>query len=192
MKEHAIVSEWVSPKSRVLDLGCGDGSLLVHLKKQKEVTGYGLEISRDCILKCAAKGVSVIEQNFDEGLGNFATGSFDTVLLTDTLQVARQTDKLVAEMLRVGKQAVVSFNNFSHWQNRFYLGIRGQMPMSKHIPYAWYDTPNIHHCTVSDFDALCHQKGYKVLERKFEGVPFNAHLLANVCATKVMYLLTKK
>jgi methionine biosynthesis protein MetW len=149
----------------VLDLGCGDGELLAHLRDHKQVGGYGLEIDPEKIAKCIERGVNVIEQNLDEGLGNFADNSFDVVVMTQSLQALRYPDKVLAEMLRVGKTCIITFPNFGHWRCRWYLTTKGRMPVSDFLPYTWYNTPNIHFCTFEDFERLCHAQGAKVEER---------------------------
>jgi methionine biosynthesis protein MetW len=160
-----IIQNWITPQSRVLDLGCGDGSLLNYLKLKKNVNGIGLEIDADNIESCIEKGVNVIEQNIDEGLTNFQSNSFDTVLLTQTLQASSKPDLLVDEMLRIGEYGVITFPNFGNWKSRLSLASNGRMPVSKFMPHNWYDTPNIHFCTVKDFDALCREKNVTVLTR---------------------------
>ena len=160
-----IIASLIEPGSRVLDLGCGDGSLLHHLQSSKQVSGIGLEIDAANIAECLDKGVNVIEQNLDRGLANFQSGSFDTVLLAQTIQALHRPDQLLEEMLRIGKNGIVTFPNFGNWKSRLYLASRGRMPVSKFIPYEWYDTPNIHFCTVNDFDALCRERSFRVLER---------------------------
>jgi len=160
-----IIRHWIEPDSRVLDLGCGDGSLLQYLKETKDIFDIGLEIDPGNINQCLNKGVNVIEQNIDEGLGNFQTDSFDTVLLTQTLQALSNPDLLIDEMLRIGKNGIVTFPNFGNWKSRLYLTSKGRMPVSKFMPYQWYNTPNIHFCTVKDFDALCREKNITVLTR---------------------------
>jgi len=160
-----IIQNWITPKSRVLDLGCGDGSLLNYLRLKKNVNGIGLEIDADNIESCIEKGVNVIEQNIDEGLTNFQSNSFDTVLLTQTLQASSKPDLLVDEMLRIGEYGVITFPNFGNWKSRLSLASNGRMPVSKFMPHNWYDTPNIHFCTVKDFDALCMEKNVTVLTR---------------------------
>jgi len=160
-----IIQQWIAPHSRVLDLGCGDGSLLHFLKTSKQVRGTGLEIDRENIDRCLENGVNVIEQNLDKGLTNFLSNSFDTVLLTQTLQALHSPDSLVEEMLRIGKNGIITFPNFGNWKSRLYLSSRGRMPVSKFIPHQWYNTPNIHFCTVKDFDALCAEKNIRVLTR---------------------------
>lgn len=160
-----IIARLIEPGSRVLDLGCGDGSLLHHLQVTKNVTGIGLEIDADNIGACLDKGVNVIEQNLDRGLGNFQSNSFDTVLLAQTIQALNRPDELLEEMLRIGRYGIVTFPNFGNWKSRVYIASRGRMPVSKFMPYQWYDTPNIHFCTVKDFDVLCRERHFRVLAR---------------------------
>ncbi|HTR00123.1 MAG TPA: methionine biosynthesis protein MetW [Candidatus Acidoferrum sp.] len=160
-----IIQDWIAPGSRVLDLGCGDGSFLAHLKATRNVSELGMEIDADNILRCLRAGVNVIEQNMDKGLKNFETGSFDTVLLAHTLQALHRPDEIVDEMLRVGKNCILTFPNFAYWRHRLSLLTGGRMPKSPQLPYEWYDTPNLHHCTISDFDELCRTRNIKVLHR---------------------------
>jgi methionine biosynthesis protein MetW len=160
-----IIEKLIAPGSRVLDLGCGDGSLLHYLQTEKQVTGIGLEIDPDNIESCIDKGVDVIEQNLDQGLRNFQSGSFDTVLLAQTLQALSKPEQLLDDMMRIGNNGIVTFPNFGNWKSRAYLASRGRMPVSKFMPYEWYDTPNIHFCTVRDFDDLCRLKNVRVLKR---------------------------
>jgi methionine biosynthesis protein MetW len=164
--DHSIIYDWIQPESRVLDLGCGDGSLLKMLADQKGVRGYGVEISSEGIQACVEKGVNVIEQNLDEGLGNFDDDSFDTVIMSQTIQTMNYPDRVVAEMLRVGREGVVAFPNFGHWKARLHLAIRGRMPVSDLMPYEWYNTPNIHFCTFRDFEVLCADMNLNILERR--------------------------
>lgn len=160
-----IIADLVKPGARVLDLGCGTGDLLAHLQASKEVNGYGLEIDPDNITVCLAKGVNVLEQNLDEGLTNFLDDSFDMVVMTETLQSVRQPHTMLKEMLRIGRECVVTFPNFGHWRCRLQLSARGRMPIAKHLPHTWYDTPNIHLCTFNDFEALCRLLGFEIIER---------------------------
>lgn len=160
-----LAERWIKPQSRVLDLGCGDGELLAHLRDNFEVKGYGLEIDEEKINDCVARGVNVIQQNLNKGLSNFGDNSFDSVIMTQALQAIEKPDQLLNDMLRVGKQAIITFPNFAHWKTRSYLFFKGQMPVSEALPYSWYDTPNIHLCTFRDFEALCQQLDIKILNR---------------------------
>lgn len=160
----ALICDWIAPGSRILDLGCGDGQLLSHLAKTRGVSGYGLEIDPDNVAQCVTAGVNVIQADVDEGLAEFATGSFDYVVMTQALQALVRPDLALAEMLRVGREAIVTFPNFGHWRARLQL-TRGQMPLTPSLPAPWYSTPNIHLCTVADFEALCREFHWQVLER---------------------------
>ncbi len=161
-----LAEQWIQPGSRVLDLGCGDGELLAHLRDKFNVHGYGLEIDEDKISAGVARGVNVIQQNLNEGLGNFGDATFDSVIMTQALQAVAKPDELLEDMLRVAKQAIITFPNFAHWKTRGYLFWRGMMPVSEALPYSWYNTPNIHLCTFRDFEALCAEKGVTVLNRR--------------------------
>jgi len=160
-----IIAEWIQPKARVLDMGCGDGELLDFLSQQKQVDGLGLEIDHDNITSCITRGVNVIEKNLDEGLASIDDSSFDSVVMTQALQVMHRPDLIVEEMLRIGNEGIVTFPNFAHWRARFYLAFRGKMPVSKFLSYSWYDTPNIHFCTFKDFEALCIERDIRIIER---------------------------
>ena len=160
-----IIQDWIPAGSRVLDLGCGNGDLLSSLRDTKQVSGYGLEIDPDNIALCIERGVNVIEQDLDKGLGNFASDSFDVVVMTQALQAVEHPDQILQEMLRVGRQCIITFPNFGHWRCRWYLASRGRMPVSEFLPYTWYNTPNIHFCTFRDFEALCQEQQIRVLDR---------------------------
>ncbi len=160
-----IIADLVRPGARVLDLGCGNGELLAHLAREKGVNGYGLEIDPDMITSCVTKGVNVIEQNLDDGLSRFPASSFDLVVMTETLQAVRHPDRLIDEMLNIGHECIVTFPNFGHWQCRAYLATRGRMPIARHLPHHWYDTPNIHLCTFADFERLCTDKKLIIHQR---------------------------
>lgn len=159
------LQQWIQPDCSVLDLGCGDGALLAHLRDTKNVFGYGLEIDQDKILECFKKNVNVIEQDLDWGLGNFENDSFDVVIMSQALQAVHYPDKVIDDMLRVGKECIITFPNFGYWGCRLYLMTKGRMPVSKQLPYTWYNTPNIHLCTFKDFEALCYRKHLKILNR---------------------------
>ena len=160
-----IISDLIRPGARVLDLGCGEGDLLAQLQADKKVNGYGLENNAANITVCVNKGVNVIEQDLDEGLENFADNSFDMVVMTETLQSVKAPDHMLEEMLRIGEQCIVTFPNFGYWRCRLYLALKGRMPIAKHLPHSWFDTPNIHLCTFHDFERLCHDKDLKIIER---------------------------
>lgn len=162
-----ILQQWIKPASRVLDLGCGSGTLLAELAGHKQVTGYGIEIDHHKITQCIEKSVNVIEQDLDEGLRNFDDASFDTVVMSQTLQAVRYPHLVLDEMLRVGRECIVSFPNFGHWRCRFHLVLRGHMPVSKFLPYTWYDTPNIHFCTIDDFEDFCRARNIRILNRRY-------------------------
>lgn len=164
------IMPWIKPGSRVLDLACGDGELLERLATTRDVHGYGLEIGEREIKACLQRQVNVIEQDLNQGLSNFADHSFDAVIMTQALQVMDRPDLLLEDMLRVGRQCVVTFPNFGHWQARMHLALRGRMPVSEFLPYQWYDTPNIHFCTVKDFEVLCRERGISILDRKLVGL----------------------
>lgn len=165
----ALISNWIESKSRLLDLGCGDGSLLKTLIDQLQVRGYGLEIDPVSINNCIRKGINVIEQDLNSGLTNLNDGSFDTVLMTQTLQSLRYPHLVLDEMLRIGDQAIITFPNFGHWRTRASLLFNGRMPVTKQLSYQWYDTPNIHFFTYKDFETLCVERKIKIVGRVFVG-----------------------
>jgi methionine biosynthesis protein MetW len=160
----ARISDWIAPGARILDLGCGDGVLLAHLARTRQVRGYGLEIDPDNVAACIQAGINVIQADIDDGLADFATGAFDYVVMTHALQALVRPDLVLAEMLRVGREVIVTFPNFGHWRVRLAL-LRGRMPLTPALPSQWYDTDNIHLCTLDDFEALCREFGWSVLER---------------------------
>jgi methionine biosynthesis protein MetW len=157
---HSIAHR-VPPKSRVLDLGCGDGHLLAQLQAQRQCTGYGIEISDAHVLACVQSGVNVIQLNLDDGLSLFADESFDVVLQIDTLQHLRNAETMLRETVRVGRAGLVAFPNFGHWQNRLAV-LCGRMPVTKRLPYQWYDTPNIRVGTFADLEDLARKNGLTV------------------------------
>jgi len=157
-----LISQWIEPNSHVIDLGCGNGKLLKHLQETKNVSGYGVELNPKMISQCIDNGVNVIQTNLDQGLDHFDSDAFDYVVLSLTLQAMRNPKALLEEMLRVGKQGIVTFPNFAYWRNRLQIALGGFMPVSEELPYKWFNTPNIHLCTIYDFHVLCEQLGFKI------------------------------
>lgn len=187
----ALIAGWIPSGARVLDLGCGDGELLAHLA-EKGVRGYGLEIDPDNIAHCLRRGVNVIEADVDDGLRDFGDGSFDVVVMTQALQAMRRPDRVLADMLRVGRQALVTFPNFGHWRVRRALAA-GRMPVTPSLPDTWYSTENIHLCTVADFEDLCRMQGWRAVQRSHlnrrHGEGWRTRLLPNLFAEIALYLL---
>jgi methionine biosynthesis protein MetW len=195
MRLEDFVRDWVRTGARVLDLGCGDGSMLRDLLETRAARGYGLEIDPHKIHLCLENGVNVIEQDLDRGLGNFGDDSFDTVVMTQTLQAVRFPHLVLDEMLRIGRECIITFPNFGNWRCRVQIALRGRMPVSRFMPYTWYDTPNIHFCTVIDFEALCRQKNIRVLDRVIvDGENRRSmftRLAPNLCGMTAIYRVTK-
>ena len=183
-QDFAIIAGWVGFGSKVLDLGCGDGELLTYLRKSLETKGYGVEKDDANWLACMQNGTNVIQMDLEAGLSGFENQSFDTVILSQTLQAMHNTEEIVQEMLRVGKEIIVTFPNFGYWRNRLQIAGGGHMPVSKDLPYQWFDTPNVHLCTINDFDQFC--KNYKIalIERKVitdgKEISFMPNLLGNL------------
>lgn len=162
--DFSAIAQWIAPQSQVLDVGCGDGSLLEYLKTAKQAHVYGVELADDKVLACAQKDLNVIQQNLEGGLALFEDNSFDMVILSQTLQTIHQTARILSEIARVGKECIVSFPNFGHWSHRAAV-ISGRMPVSKSLPYQWYDTPNVRVLTIADFEALAPAVGLELLDR---------------------------
>jgi len=162
--DFALIAGWLPQGANVLDLGCGDGSLLAYLAREKNVRGYGVEIADAGVLASVRNGVNVLQSDLETGLAGFDDASFDCVILSQTLQAMRHTEEIVDEMLRVGREVIVTFPNFGHWSHRWQI-LRGRMPVSEELPYQWYDTPNIHLCTVADFDAFLRERNCVVENR---------------------------
>ncbi|MDP9108508.1 MAG: methionine biosynthesis protein MetW [Pseudomonadota bacterium] len=159
----AFIAHWVRDETHVLDLGCGDGVMLDYLQSDKQCIGYGVEIDDDKIPACVERGVSVIQQDLEAGLAMFADNAFDTVLCLSALQMMKNVEGILREITRVGREAIVSFPNFAYWPHRVAL-LRGRMPVSKSLPYEWYDTPNLRCATIKDFEELANEVGLEVLE----------------------------
>ena len=165
-RDFAIIAGWVKDGARVLDLGCGDGALLADLKEARRVRGYGIDIADDNVLACLERGVNVIQSDLESGLAGFADCSFDTIILSQTLQQIRSVETITDEMLRVGREVIVTFPNFAYWRHRAQLGLRGTMPKSSSLPYEWYNTPNVRMFTVHEFDRYCADHEIEIIDRK--------------------------
>ena len=184
--DFAAIAAWIPRGASALDLGCGDGSLLHYLKETRAVRGYGVEINDLDIVSCIANGVNIIQNDLESGLPDFEDGSFDFVILSQTLQATRHTEPLIREILRVGREGIVSFPNFGYWKNRLNV-LRGNMPVSSELPYQWYDTPNVHLCTLHDFEMFCDRYHVAILERRVMTGEREAHLLPNLLGSTAVY-----
>ena len=184
--DFAAIASWIPQGASVLDLGCGDGSLLRYLKIARNIRGYGVEISDHNIEASIRNGVNVIQGDLDSGLSGFENNAFDFVILSQTLQATRHTAPLMQEMLRVGREGIVSFPNFGFWKNRLNI-LRGNMPVSKDLPYQWYDTPNVHLCTLLDFETFCLKFNMQILDRQVMTGKSNVRLLPNLLGSTAVY-----
>lgn len=184
--DFAAIAAWIPEGASVLDLGCGDGSLLRYLKDTRRVRGYGIEISDENIVACIRNGINVIQGDLDSGLSGFETQSFEFVILSQTLQATRHTEALVREMLRVGREGIVSFPNFGYWKNRLNI-LNGYMPVSEELPFQWYDTPNVHLCTLHDFEAFCARHQVRILDRRVMTRGSAVRLLPNLLGSMAAY-----
>jgi methionine biosynthesis protein MetW len=187
VNEAEHITRWVAQGARVLDLGCGDGKLLKRLWQARQAPGYGVEFNDEHVLECIKNDVNVLQMNLEDGLAAFADRSFDYVILSETLQAIHKQEPLLKEMLRVGREAIISFPNFGFWRARIQIALAGHMPVSKELPYQWYDTPNVHHCTLVDFEALCEKLNFKVLERVVLKNGGTVSFLPNLLGANALY-----
>ena len=187
--DQTAIARWVAPGARVLDLGCGDGSLLRYLWQERQAPGYGVEIDDASVLDCVANDVNVLQVDLESGLSLFADRSFDCVVLSGTLQTIHRTELLMREMLRVGKEVIVSFPNFGHWSARLQVAF-GRMPVSESLPYEWYETPNVHHCTIVDFEDLCRRLNVRIRERLVLHAGAPVTFLPNLLGSLAVYRCT--
>ncbi len=190
-QDFAIIANWVQFGAKVLDLGCGDGQLLRYLSGSLEVRGYGVEKDDHNVLSSVANGTNVIQMDLEDGLSGFENQSFDTVILSQTLQAMHNTENIVTEMLRVGREVIVTFPNFGYWRNRMQI-IAGRMPVSKTLPYQWFDTPNVHLCTINDFDVFCKNHNIEILQRKVITEGKEVTLFPNILGNLAMYRLKSR
>lgn len=189
------ILRWIKPGDRVLDLGCGDGEFMALLRDQRDAKTTGIEIDAQAITAAIARGLSIVEQDLDAGLANFRDQSYDVVVMAHALQAVHYPDHVLEEMLRIGRECVVTFPNFGHWRCRLHLATRGRMPVSRFLPHSWYDTPNIHFCTVRDFETLCRQRGIRILRQDMIGSGQQPSSLArrwpNLFATTAIYHISR-
>ena len=186
-----IIENWTHQNSKVLDLGCGDGSLLNYLKDKKDIKGFGIEKNKDNWLLSLKNNIDVIQMDLEAGLAGFETNSFDLVILSRTIQSMNHIEEIIYEMMRVGKEVIITFPNFGYWKNRFQI-IQGNMPVSDELPYKWFETPNIHLCTIQDFDNLCRENKIKVEQRLILTDKKSVNFCPNLFGALALYKLVSK
>lgn len=189
--DFALIANWIKPNAKVLDLGCGDGALLTQLRKTHNIRGYGVEKDDANWLTAMQNSVNVIQMDLESGLSGFEAQSFDVVVLSQTLQAVLNTEGIVHEMLRVGREVIVTFPNFGYWRHRIQL-MAGKMPVSENLPYQWYDTPNVHLCTINDFDEFCGKSNIKIQERLVLTEGKEIKLAPNLMGSLALYRLRAK
>ena len=191
--DYELIESLIEPNSRVLDIGCGDGELLANLAADKNIKGEGIELDQKLVLTCVNRGLSIIQHDIERGLGDYADKSFDYVILSQTVQTLKNPEKVFKELLRVGKKVIVSFPNFAHWQSRIQLFFQGKAPVTKHLPFGWHNSPNIHFLSIKDFDKFCKKLGVKV-EKKIPLTKTHlrpVRLASNLFAEQVIYVTSK-
>ena len=189
-KDFDLISEWIEPNSRILDLGCGDGSLLKLLNSKRNVTGYGVDSSIDKTIKSIDNKINIINSNINDNLGFFKTKSFDYVILAQSLQVVEDPISLIKEMLRVGNEVIISFPNMGYWKSRLYLLLQGEMPVTDELPYSWHSTPNIHLCTIKDFKKMCTKNNFKITDEIINnsyGAKISSKSLSNLMGVSAIF-----
>jgi len=186
-----IIENWTHQNSKVLDLGCGDGSLLNYLKEKKDIKGFGIEKNKDNWLLSLKNNIDVIQMDLEAGLAGFETSSFDLVILSRTIQSMNHIEEIIHEMMRVGKEVIITFPNFGYWKNRFQI-MQGNMPVSDELPYKWFETPNIHLCTIQDFDNLCRANKIKVEQRLILTDKKSVNFYPNFFGALALYKLVSK
>ncbi len=189
--DYQLISSWIPERSRVLDLGCGDGVLLAGLEATHSTLGYGIEIDDASVLASVKNGINVIQGDIETGLAWFGDNSFDFVILSQTLQAVRNAESVMREMLRVGREGIVSFPNFGYWKHRLDI-MRGHLPVSKTLPHAWWNMPNIHLCTVKDFEGLCEKVGAEILDERVLHEGHTRTLLPNLLGSLGVFRFRRK
>ena len=182
-EEFKVISELIDEKSRVLDVGCGDGILMEYLLKNKVVDARGLEISKEKVKKCLSNGLAVVEGDAEYDLKQFPDSSFDYVILSQTLQAFMSPENVIKDLLRVGKKVIVTIPNFGHWKVRLDLLFKGEMPITKNLPYEWYNTPNLHMCTIQDFYNFCNNKGINI----FKTISLNGQKTSKITSSNLKF-----
>lgn len=189
--EHQVIVGWVKENSTVLDLGCGDGTLLATLVAEKKVRGQGTEIDELAIYKCVEKGLSVYHEDIETGLPNYETSTFDYVIMSGSLQQVKRPDLVIDEALRVGRHLVVSFPNFAHYSARLQILYRGRVPVTPSLPYEWHNSPNVHFLSIVDFIRYCHAREIKIENTAFVSSERRVSFLPNVFAAMGIFLLSR-
>lgn len=189
--DFSIIENWTHANSKVLDLGCGDGGLLNYLKFKKNIKGFGIEKNPENWLLSLKNNIDVIQMDLEAGLAGFETNSFDLVVLSRTIQSMRNVEDIIHEMLRVGKEVVITFPNFGYWKNRLQI-LQGFMPVSKELPFKWFDTPNVHLCTIRDFDNFCKKNKIKINERLILTDKKSVNFYPNFFGALALYKLVSK
>ena len=189
--DFSIIENWTHPNSKVLDLGCGDGALLNYLKEKKDIKGFGIEKNEEKWLLSLKNNIDVIQMDLESGLAAFETKSFDLVILSRTIQSIKNIEEIIHEMMRVGKEVVITFPNFGYWKNRLQI-IQGYMPLSDELPYKWFDTPNMHLCTIQDFDNFCKYLKVNVDQRLILTDKKSVNFYPNFFGALALYKLVSK
>lgn len=189
--EHRIIVNWVKPQSSVLDLGCGDGELLQFLATRNQCRGHGIEIDEHAIYACMLKGLNVLHQDIDSGLGEYNDASFDYVILDQSLQQIKHFETVLNDALRVGKKVIVGFPNFAYYKARFQLGLCGHAPITKSLPYTWYTSPNVHFLSIADFMVYCRQKNIRIEKTAYTSGARRVVVVPNLFAQVGLFLITR-
>jgi len=190
--DHKAILEWIHEGASVLDLGCGDGELLALLVRERHVKAQGIEIDEQAIYQCVAKGLSVFHEDIDNGLSDYADQSFDYVILNQSFQQVKKPDIVLREALRVGREVIVGFPNFAHYQARLQIFFRGRTPVTPSLPYEWHDTPNLHFLSILDFIGYCHQRNIRIERAAFAGKKRRIRILPNLFGLTGIFLISNR